>query len=260
MSMAPIDKLNNLFKNGWVILDSENLDYSNKLKINIFKKVQKIFGIKNNNPDYVLNNFHKVVKNLGEVELNEKKVKLIRSISKSEMLVELIFKSIESSLTNLLGRDLLVQKTINIVIQPPNDNNPTFPHRDAPPNSFYEIVLWIPLVDCDATKSMYLINLKDTKDSLSKLNEKNAKWGKFINNFKQKKKFPKIKFGQILVFLPYVFHGSEKNKTNETRFSLNIRFKNLFTPSGKKFPLHFFRIFKISKFTDMAIESSKREI
>ncbi len=260
MSMAPIDKLNNLFKNGWVILDSENLEYSNKLKINIFKKIQKIFGIKNNNPDYVLNNFHKVVKNLGEVELNEKKVKLIRSISKSEMLVELIFKSIESSITNLLGRDLLVQKTINIVIQPPNDNNPTFPHRDAPPNSFYEIVLWIPLVDCDATKSMYLINLKDTKNSLTKLNEKNAKWYKFINNFKQKKKFPKIKFGQILVFLPYVFHGSEKNKTNETRFSLNIRFKNLFTPSGKKFPLHFFRIFKISKFTDMAIENSKREI
>mgnify|MGYP001318260465 FL=1 len=102
--------------------------------------------------------------------------------------------------------------------------------------------------------------MTNTKNSLTKLNEKNAKWYKFINNFKQKKKFPKIKFGQILVFLPYVFHGSEKNKTNETRFSLNIRFKNLFTPSGKKFPLHFFRIFKISKFTDMAIENSKREI
>lgn len=260
MSMAPIDKLNNLFKNGWTILDSENLECLNKLKIEILKKVKKIFSIKHKNPDYVLNNFHKIVKNLGEVELNDKKVKLIKSISKSEKLAELIFKSLENSLTNLLGKDLLVQKTINIVIQQPNDNNPTFPHRDAPPNSFYEIVLWIPLVDCDTTKSMYLIDLKDTKNSLAQLNKKDAKWNKFINNFKNKKKFPKIKFGQILIFLPYVFHGSEKNKTNETRFSLNIRFKNLFTPSGKKFPLHFFRIFKISKFTDMAIENSKKEI
>ena len=55
------------------------------------------------------------------------------------------------------------------------------------------------------------------------------------------------------------YHGSDINKTNETRFSLNIRFKGLFTPSGKKFPLHFFRLFKTSKMTKLALEKMKEE-
>ena len=56
-----------------------------------------------------------------------------------------------------------------------------------------------------------------------------------------------------------MFHGSEVNKTDETRFSLNIRFKGLFTPSGKKFPLHFFRLFKISELTKLALDKIKEE-
>ena len=74
-----------------------------------------------------------------------------------------------------------------------------------------------------------------------------------------KSNYPNVKFGQALFFLPYIYHGSDINKTNETRFSLNIRFKGLFTPSGKKFPLHFFRLFKTSKLTKLALQKMKEE-
>ena len=53
-----------------------------------------------------------------------------------------------------------------------------------------------------------------------------------------------LNLDKLLFFLPYIYHGSDKNETNETRFSLNIRFKGLFSPSGKKFS-HFFRLFKV---------------
>jgi ectoine hydroxylase-related dioxygenase (phytanoyl-CoA dioxygenase family) len=65
---------------------------------------------------------------------------------------------------------------------------------------------------------------------------------------------------QALFFLPYIYHGSDVNKTEETRFSLNIRFKGLFSPSGRKFPLHFFRLYKMSKLTKLALEKTKEEI
>ena len=128
----------------------------------IYEKT-KNFLVSEKNEEIGFNNFHKILSNLDETTLNEKKVSLINEISKDENLVNLIYESLKSKITNLLGKDLLVQKTINVVIQKPGDQNPTIPHRDAPPNSFYEIVLWIPLVDCKDTKSMYLMNSEKTK-------------------------------------------------------------------------------------------------
>ena len=59
-----------------------------------------------------------------------------------------------------VGKRFIGSKTINVVIQRPGDKNPTIIYRDAPPNSFFELVLWIPLVDCEKSKSMYTIDIK----------------------------------------------------------------------------------------------------
>ena len=85
---------------------------------------------------------------------------------------------------------------------------------------------------------MYTVDLKTAKIALDELDKNPDDWEKFLSKIKDKK-FYKYKIWTGIIFLPYVFHGSEVNKTDETRFSLNIRFKGLFTPSGKKFPLHF---------------------
>ena len=248
-----------LFKNGWDIYEADKLDSLIELRKKIYEKTKKTFSISEENEEIGFNNFHKILSNLDETTLNEKKVSLIDEISKDENLVNLIYESLKSKITNLLGKDLLVQKTINVVIQKPGDQNPTIPHRDAPPNSFYEIVLWIPLVDCKDTKSMYLIDSEKTKKNLEALEKNPEDWNTFMKSINKDKVFPNIKFGNVILFLPYVYHGSDVNKTNETRFSLNIRFKGIFSPSGKKFPLQFFRIFKISDFTKNAINKSKEE-
>ena len=256
--MAPnINK--SLFEVGSQIIESSSIDKLHELRQSIFETICAEFQIDEKNPEIGLNSFHKLVKNLDDTELNQKRVNVIQKISNDKKLVELIYSSFEKDIEELLGKDLLVQKTINLVIQTPNDLNPTIPHRDAPPNSYFELVIWIPLVNCRDTKSMYTVNLKSAKIALEELDKNPNDWEKFLNKIKDKKNFTNIKFGQALFFLPYVFHGSEINKTDETRFSLNIRFKALFTPSGKKFPLHFFRLFKISQLTKLALEKIKEE-
>ena len=258
MSMAlNIDK--RIFEVGSQVIDSSSIDKLNNLRQSIFETICNEFNIDEKNPEFGLNNFHKLVKNIPDTELNQKRVNVIQKISSDEKLVELIYKSFEKDIDEMLGKDLLVQKTINLVIQTPNDPNPTIPHRDAPPNSYFELVIWIPLVDCKDTKSMYTVDLKSAKIALDELDKNPNDWEKFLDKIKDKKNFTNIKFGQGLFFLPYVFHGSEINKTDQTRFSLNIRFKGLFTPSGKKFPLHFFRLFKISELTKLALEKIKEE-
>ena len=67
-------------------------------------------------------------------------MKLIHDFNNMIDCGKLIFSAFEKTITNLLGPDILVQKNSNVVIQMPNDPNPSELHRDAPCNSPYEIV------------------------------------------------------------------------------------------------------------------------
>ena len=43
-----------------------------------------------------------------------------------------------------------------------------------------------------------------------------------------------IKFGQVMIFNQSLPHGNVTNLENETRWSINCRFKSLFSPYGDK--------------------------
>ena len=60
-----------------------------------------------------------------------------------------------------------------------------------------------------------------------------------------------VKYGEGLFFSTAILHGSNINEEKETRFSLNIRFKNIFSPSGLKNQLQFFNKLQVSDLTEI---------
>ena len=60
-----------------------------------------------------------------------------------------------------------------------------------------------------------------------------------------------IKVGNVLIFNTNNFHYVPLNKTKSTRWSLNIRFKNLFTPYGQRNLLDYYEIINTSVLTKM---------
>ena len=54
------------------------------------------------------------------------------------------------------------------------------------------------------------------------------------NKILKKIKWIKINYGQVLIFNQSLPHGNRVNKESETRWSLNCRFKNIFSPYGDK--------------------------
>ena len=42
--------------------------------------------------------------------------------------------------------------------------------------------------------------------------------------------FPKIKFGEVLIFNPFVYHGSIYHKSEYARISVDARFQSLNKP------------------------------
>lgn len=231
--------------NGYFVQKSPKIKTLNIIRDEIYELIKNIFQYDCPDIDYGLNNFHNLTKKTNDIEFNEKRILLINQLNEKLDIGQLIFDSFKDTLFNLLGPDILIQKKCNLVIQKPNDPNPSELHRDAPTNSPYEIVLWLPLVDCYKTKAMYVVDYKSTKKLYKNL-DKHKDWELFEKDSIQNATELPVKFGEALFFSTAILHGSKINKENETRFSLNIRFKNIFSPSGLKNQLQFFKKLNIS--------------
>ena len=60
-----------------------------------------------------------------------------------------------------------------------------------------------------------------------------------------------VKFGEALIFWTNNFHYIPVNQEKKTRWSLNLRYKNLFTQYGTKNLLDYYDILKISPITKL---------
>ena len=140
-------------------------------------------------------------------------------------------------LDELVGNELVMQIRINLSIQLPDDSSSLLPiHGDTwSGDSPYEIVAWVPLVDCFKSKAMYILpadKYHHFSDNFSTIAGKTSdEWFNSVSPFV---KFLKVDFGQVLLFNQTLPHGNRVNSENETRWSMNCRFKGIFTPYGDK--------------------------
>ncbi len=263
--MINIEK--NFEKNGYVIVPGDK---------NLLDNIRNIIflGIKNNNKiknkkitpeniNYTFNNFHKYVK---FKEINNLRFGLYKKINTEKSFSENYYNVAKKYLDKLVGNELSMQKKINLSIQMPNDKDSLLDlHSDIyAGESPFQVVVWIPLVDAYDTKSMFF-----TKPSFNKsMNEKLLKTYDYTtkemyNKNKKKFEFLKVNYGEILIFSPLILHGNTMNKTKETRFSLNCRFKSLLSPydvtvkSHRNIP-NFYRPLNIKPMTKIGFNYLKK--
>ena len=221
-------------KNGYVVVKA-NKDLLGKIREIIFKNIVKNKKIKNkstdqNNISKVFNNFHNY---LSFGDLNAQRFNIYKKINSGNQFREIYYNLSKEYLDDLVGNELSMQKKINLSIQMPNDKDSLLDlHSDIyAGESPFQVVVWIPLVDAYKTKSMFFTKPKFNKQMNEKLlNSDKFTTKKMYNANKKKFEFLNIKFGEILIFSPIILHGNTVNKTNETRFSLNCRFKSLLSP------------------------------
>jgi sporadic carbohydrate cluster 2OG-Fe(II) oxygenase len=235
------------FTHGFAIVAADDKECLDQLRSDIYQHMVEVFGLDAAlDPEHGLNNFHEYIDSLSAVDVNSLRLDLISKISSDIDFSEMIYTAFEKNIQALLGPDILAQKVCNIVIQPPGDPNPSEVHRDAPLNSPYEIVVWVPFVDCYDTKSMYLLDSEVTASALEHLNDNPEDWDSFEKYCKINAQRPAVPYGSALIFFTGLLHGSDINQEAETRVSVNIRYKNLFAPSGLKNQLQFFKLLRTS--------------
>ena len=158
LTKKEINISNNFKQNGFVIKKISDLSS--------LKKIRKIFltSIRKNLkpfPKYKTESdiFNLMHQNISKDKLNSFRLKIINDINRSKDLRRLYYSISRPLLDVILGNELSMQLRINLSIQLPKDENSLLPiHSDVwSGDSPFECVIWLPLVNCYKTKSMFIL-------------------------------------------------------------------------------------------------------
>ena len=170
-------------------------------------------------------------------DLNEIRLRLFNEINNDKKFRNNFFLIAKNTLFSIVGNELAMQNKINLSIQFPNDDSSLLPlHSDTwDGDSPFESVLWLPLVNCFKSKSMFILNSSKYEKFRKIYKKRKIKTVSHLHNILKKDlDFIKINYGNFLLFNQNLPHGNIVNKTSETRITLNCRFKGLFTPYAQK--------------------------
>ncbi len=222
-------------RDGFIIEKTKNFSKLNLIQNFIVEQTSKLLTreINQNNIDW-LNNIHNFV---SKEKLNQFRLDLINQMNDHETFRKYYYNISKEFLDIIVGNELAMQKRVNLSIQLPEDDSSLLPvHADTwSGDSPFEAVVWIPLVDCFKTKTMYILP-PDRAKQLNKNFKNISNHGKnnLFDYIKNDIIWLELNYGEILIFDQSLPHGNIVNQELETRWSMNCRFKGIFTPYSDK--------------------------
>ncbi len=239
---------------GHVVVPAEDRDALARIQKLIARvAAQKIGGAEPGDATAFLNS---IAERVNPAALNDFRLAVIRGMNAEPWFRPAYYRLAASALATLVGSELAMQRRINLSIQLPDDDGSLLPvHADVMSgDSPFEVVVWVPLVDCFATKSMYLLPPGPNARVQVRLAEFRGRSAEDLYRaIEPDVRFLDIPFGHVLVFSQNLLHGNRVNRERETRWSMNCRFKGVFTPYADKKLGEFFEPITLRPATRMGL-------
>jgi sporadic carbohydrate cluster 2OG-Fe(II) oxygenase len=169
--------------------------------------------------------------------LNDLRLAIIDALTSAPWFREAYFACGRTVLESLVGNELAMQRGIGFSIQLPEDTSSVLPlHSDAwSEDSPFEVVLWIALVDVAATQSMFILRREQDLAWRTRMHEfADRSVDELFTTLERDVEYLSIPYGNVLCFTHTLMHGNRVNRESTARWSLNVRFKGLFTPYSDK--------------------------
>lgn len=225
----------NFLQEGHVILPVEDRVILDELRSTISVEAAQHLGIEVPiSHDAFLNSIHEFVKPEG---LNALRLQVINRVNSLDWVRPAYFSLARRAIERIVGNELVMQRRLNLSIQMPGDESSLLPvHADVwDGDSPFEVVVWLPLVDCFMTKSMFFLRPEASSRHVSEFDRFQGKSTEdLFNAVKPDLQWLEISYGEVLVFSLTLLHGNRINEELETRWSMNCRFKSLFSPFADK--------------------------
>jgi sporadic carbohydrate cluster 2OG-Fe(II) oxygenase len=185
-------------------------------------------------PDAFLNGIHERVTIPG---LNALRLAVINGLNGAPWVRATYYRLARSALDAVVGNELAMQRRLNLSIQLPADDSSLLAvHADVwDGDSPFEVVVWLPLVDCHDTKGMYLLPPAADARHVSDFGRfRGGSAEDLYRAIEPDLLWPSIAYGDVMVFSQTLMHGNRVNRERETRWSMNCRFKSLLSPYADK--------------------------
>lgn len=169
--------------------------------------------------------------------INDFRLAVIAGMNAAPWLRAAYFTVARAAVQTIVGNELCMQRRVNLSVQLPQDASSVLPvHADVwSGDSPFEVVLWIPLVDIRRSKSMFLLPPGPTAalhEKFAAIADKSAE--DIFRLAEPDMRWMEMDYGQYLLFNQNLPHGNRINREPETRWSMNCRFKGVFTPYADK--------------------------
>jgi sporadic carbohydrate cluster 2OG-Fe(II) oxygenase len=216
---------------GYVIRPVDEREALDDLRRQVVKSVAAQLGHETpNDPDAFLNDIHRIV---AVPALNQLRLATYRAMNGTTWFRPTYFHLGRSYLEALVGNELAMQNRINLSIQMPDDDSSLLDiHADVfGGETPFQVVQWLPLVDCRDSKSMFILPRPKTEAVMPRLATLGE--GGMAELYRLVEKdliWLDVPYGTTLIFSPNCLHGNIVNRVPTTRWSLNCRFTGLFTP------------------------------
>ncbi len=223
-------------KNGYYVFPVEDRGMLDELRLKVFQFGKNLLESKIASKS--LEDFFDYTHEFLTVDqLNDFRVSMIRMMADDPNLRHSLYHLAKRHLHTIVGNELAMQRAANLSIQLPNDDSSLLPlHTDVwHGNSPYEVVFWLPFVDCFKTKSMYILPREKSDVILSDF-PRYSKLSReeMFHEISCDLIWPEVPYGHAVIFSHGTLHGNRVNEENKTRWTFNVRYKSLLSPYSTK--------------------------
>lgn len=226
------------------IFNEQGYAIINIFDLDKFKYLRNIFlermGLKKNSD---MNSFRKKLSFMNNSEINKAMLNLLSFNEASEIMIE----SCKDVVEELCGKELLIQRRANTIFNlPGKDQRRQWPHYELMSGiSPYTFVLWAPFHDLEDDGGVFYLNLQRSFELIKFEHEKGLVNGPEIFNKIQNQKPTKLKFGEVIIFNPFILHGNIDFESDLSRIACSVRFQSKHKPLMQK-NSDFFKLYTLN--------------
>ena len=212
---------------GYAVIPVENMETFIKLRDSFIERINISNGSEKN-IDFV----RKAMAKMSKAEINRSMIDLLKFTNLSEMIINSFPKLIES----LCGKELFIQRRATIIMNVPGEEQARqWPHYELMSGiSPFTYVIWAPLHDLEDMSGAYYIDRKESLEIMKKEQAAGLVNGPTVLNMMQNQKPTSLKFGQAIIFNPFILHGNVTFNSKFARIASGVRFQSYNKPLLQK--------------------------
>ena len=212
---------------GYAVCPVEKMQHLKNLRDSFVKN----FGISTESEKNI-DEIRKVMAKMSKAEINKSMIDLLTFTDLSDLMIN----SCPSLVETLCGKELFIQRRAHTIINVPGKEHANqWTHYEMISGiSPFSYGLWAPLHDLDDDGGAYFIDQKTSNEIMKKEEEAGLVNSPTVYNMMEKQKPARLKFGQAVVFNPFVLHGNIPFNSEFARIACSVRFQSYNKPLLQK--------------------------